>query len=328
MCGIGTWKSLPRATTAGGPLAATLRQAALGLLAMAATSASAAPARAAWGLINPSGASVSSYAYGSFLIGCETCSSLPIVLTGQPFQDFGGPGSAFAALSYTGEPDLGASDPSLVDYTLGGGVTMDAEASFDASALRLPVLRAKASADNVQAFLKNTDPPSFAGIDAYAAVASAQTRRLYTWQGTSPATLTFNFVLDGVVEDQRSSLYSSAAFFAPGDYESPLSPMGSAYAQGAPGYGDTPLMQAPTYSVTHTFAPGTSAALQATLSANVVMEYASGVTYADAMHTLLVNSVTGGDLSLLVAAPIPEPTGCLLFATGLGALAASRRRNA
>jgi hypothetical protein len=288
---------------------------------------------AAASAFDPSGASASGWAFGSMEVGCVTCPVYPIGLTPGTVPSAGGPGTASAEIDYIGEPDRASSDPNIQEfYSLGGGVTVKAKASFDAGPLRLPVLGASASADNVQVFALETDPPSFAGIDVYGASGRAETRMLYTWLGNEAVTFNFAFEVHGIVEDQRSSIFGSANFFSVDNFETPLPGAvgGSALLEGpADNLGDETHDVTVSFTASYTFEPGSSAVLIAALTATVNPLYASGLTFADAMNTMTVTGVTGGDTSLLAASsqvPVPLPATALPLLSGLGLLLATARR--
>jgi hypothetical protein len=308
-----------------------MRGSAVALLAVAAAVGST-QAIAAVIVPDPSGAMAYGSAFGYMQVGDATAPVLPIALTPDSVPVAGGPGAASAAIDYTGTPDRAKSDPHIQEfYSLGGLVTVKARSSFDSGPLRLPVLGASASADNVQAFALETDPPSFAGIDIYGGSGQAETRMLYTWLGTEAVTLNFAFKLHGIVEDERSIIFGTANFFSVDNFETPLpgATGGSASLSGLEGLGDDTLEGNVSFTASYTFEPGSSAVLFASLSATVLPYYASGLTFADAMSTMSVTGVTGGDITLLAASsqvPVPLPATALPLLSGLGLLFAVARR--
>jgi hypothetical protein len=270
------------------------------------------------------GATASGFATGSFDIGCTTCGHYLLQMSGNPTPLVGGTGFTSAAFDYTGTPDRVASGvPS--DYTLAGGASMAATASI-VGPLGTPLLGARAGADNASAFLtSNLTVPI--GVDYYIVNSRAEVVQRYTYTGATAATYTFNFSLDGTITDRRSSVEGAAGFYD--DFLEVNYAFGNSFHQGT-GLATAPSDFADSFSVTMTFNPGDSYLMKSWLGASVAGEYASADAFADAMHTMQVTSVTGGNTSLLVptllAAPVPEPASALLAMLGLGLLACNRRR--
>lgn len=269
------------------------------------------------------GASASGSAWGDFQIGCTTCPHIPIPLTGVPDQIVAGAPSAF--VSYIGG---GVSTAALSDYTVGGGAAYAASAGFE-GVLGLPVLKAEASANNEWAYII-ADPDVPVGIDLYQSIAMADTTRRYQYTGSAPASFTFNFGVDGMVSGELASVFASAAIYNGSDpvyFETGLIDFDSVLRTGV-GFGATPSSFADSFSVTVNVMPGDVFYLRAHLSALADMSYEPNDVFADAFDTLRVSSVTGGDTSLLLAGPVPEPGPAVLLALGLLSLALLRRRQA
>lgn len=273
--------------------------------------------------LDPSGASASGYAYGSFAIGCTTCPHYEIYLSGDPAPQVGGPGFASAAFDYTGGP-TGSSAPNPGDYTLGGDVSMAAWAGFQGP-LATPELRARAAAHNVPVFL-TADLDQNVGVDYYGVSATAETVQRYTYTGTGSTTYTFTFRVDGQVTDERSSVFGAASFY--GESQEINLAFGSVFVEGQ----GLELHPAPvafdrTFDLTMTFNEGDSYHMRAWLSAGVTGMYATGSPFADAYNTMLVTGITG-DVSLLSVTPVPEPASGLLLVAGLGLVGVMLRRQA
>ena len=300
-------------------LAWRLRSTALALLAAAVL---APPALAQSNL----GAAAFGFATGSFDIGCTTCSHMVLTLTGDPAPNEGGNGAASAAFNYVGTPDRALSLVSS-DYTLGGGVSMAAVAQV-VGPLGTPLLGARAGADNVPAFIV-VNPGVQIGVDYYGATAQAEVVQRYTFTGTQATTYTFTFHVDGSASDRRAMVSAASGFyddFLEVNYAfNSVSVTGTALV-GAPE--NQPGVLNESFSVAMTFNPGDSYLMRTWLSAGVVGEYASGMTSAEAMHTLSTTSVTGGDTSLLLAsvAAVPEPATTASLLAGLALLGSWRLR--
>lgn len=270
-----------------------------------------------------SGASAAGYAWGSFDIGCTTCGHYLIELTGNPVPFDGGPGALEAGFNYLGLPDRAASGiPD--DYTLGGAVSMAATAAI-VGPLGSPLLGARAGADNESAFIV-LDPEVPIGVDYYGASATADVVQRYTFIGSTPTTYTWTFALDGTIDDSRSSVGGHAGFYD--EFLEINYAFGSAVHEGT-GLNSPPTSFSDSFTLSMTFAPGDSFYMHAWLTAQVLGQYASADTFADAMHTMWVSSVSGGDTSLLlpgIAGPVPEPGPAALWLAGLAVLACLRLR--
>jgi hypothetical protein len=84
-----------------------------------------------------------------------------------------------------------------------------------------------------------------------------------------------------------------------------------------------PVLQ--TFDVTVNVGPSDSFVLIAKLSALTGIDYASNDPLADGSHTLRVTAISG-DASLLVAAPVPEPSAWLLMLAGVSWMGLRLRR--
>lgn len=270
-----------------------------------------------------SGASATGYAWGSFDIGCTTCGHYVIELTGNPMPAEGGPGALAAGFDYFGLPDRAASGiPD--DYTLGGSTSMAATASV-VGPMGLPLLGARAGADNVPAYIV-VQPQVPIGVDYYGASATAAVVQRYTFVGSTPTTYTWTFALDGTIDDSRSSVGGYAGFYD--EWLEVNYAFGSAVHEGV-GLGSPPSHFSDSFSLSMSFAPGESFYLWSRLTAQVLGQYASGDTFADAMHTMQVTSINGGDTSLLLpglAGPVPEPGAAALWLAGVAVLGFMRTR--
>jgi hypothetical protein len=164
-------------------------------------------------------------------------------------------------------------------------------------------------------------------VVVHAATATAQAVQRYTYSGAAAASYTFNFQLNGIVTDSRSSISGAAGFFD--DFLEQNFAFGSASGSGT-GLGTGPSAYADSFSVTMSFNPGDSFLMKSWLTASVLGTYASGDTFADAMHTMSVASVTGGDTSLLtptlMAAAVPEAPTWAMSLAGAGVLLLRYRR--
>ncbi|OYU78518.1 MAG: hypothetical protein CFE45_29645, partial [Burkholderiales bacterium PBB5] len=182
------------------------------------TTATLLAAGPAWA--DPSGASASGYVTGDFVIGCTTCPHYLLQMSGNPAPFDGGPGAMAAEVGYAGTPlRVPTVDPYIPvpdGYTMGGGATLGAVASFE-GLWKTPVLRAFASADNAEVFLTQTNPPQKVGIDLYQVMASADTVMRYTYTGSQATTFTFNFQVDGSVSSQLASVFASARAYSTAD---------------------------------------------------------------------------------------------------------------
>jgi hypothetical protein len=270
-----------------------------------------------------SGATASGYAWGSFDIGCTTCGHYAIELTGNPAPVEGGPGNLAAGFNYLGLPDRAASAiPD--DYTLGGSAAMAATALI-VGPMGTPLLGARAGADNESVFIVQ-NPQVPIGVDYYGVSATAEVVQRYTFIGTTPTTYTWTFALDGTIDDSRSSVGGYAGFYD--DWLEVNYAFGSSVHEGV-GINSPPTSFSDSFSVSMTFAPGESFYMRAWLSAQVLGQYASADTFADAMHTMQVSSVTGGDTSLLLpglAGPVPEPGTAALWLAGVAVVGFMRAR--
>lgn len=265
------------------------------------------------------GATVSGYAWGDFVIGCTTCPHFLIPLSGQPSQYFDDPFLAQAA--YVGTPVGG---PEFDGYTLAGGVSYAGLATFEGPLLT-PLLRARAAADNEQAFIV-VEPTVPVGIDLYQASVDAGTRMLYQYTGSAPTSYTFEFAVDGMIGNDQALVFASAAVYGgPAlDLETGVLDFGFASVQGT-GINDPLHPFDATFSVTAEVAPGDSFWLLANLGVLAMMTYSSADVLVDAYDTMRVVGITGGDTSLLTALPVPEPAPAMLLAAGLAAMALRRR---
>jgi len=285
--------------------------------------------------LDPSGAYASGYAFGDFLIGCETCSHYLLDLSGDPMPSAGGPGSAQANVSYTGTPLRVPVTPGLagvpLDYMLGGSASLAATATV-VGALGSPQLGAMAYADNVEVFYSNDDaesgPPVPVGVDVYQVSATAEVIQRYTFMGAAQTTYTWNFTIDGKLSNEQASVFGSVRFLSEFPGEMPIA-AGGAFLEGT-GILHVPMPYSATFSVSVTFNPGDAFYMQSQLTAMASTTYSSADVTADAMNTMVVTGVTGGDTSLLVASlqPIPEPGTYAMFGVGLVGvgLAMGRRR--
>lgn len=266
-------------------------------------------------------ASASGYARGDFQIGCSTCPHFALGLSGMPVQDQRGP--AAAQVDYIGQP---LRDADNAPYSLGGDVEYHASAAFEGPLAR-PVLGAYARADNAPVVISADPAQIVIGIDLYAATAQARTEQAYTYLGASAATYRFDFHVEGSLSSARASTFASAALYA----GSKRSVEGGGLIDF--GYSDRsgvgllydPQPFSDDFSVSLTVDPGASFVLVSQLSAGVQMAYNTTDVLADALHTMRLTAITGGDPALLVAA-VPEPAAALLWALGLIALVGLRRR--
>lgn len=294
-----------------------MRRLAIPLLATAAL-LSTLPARAQ----TSPGATVSGYAWADFVIGCTTCPHLPITLSGTPVLIDEDPLLATAA--YTGTP---VRTPEFADYTLSGGVSYRGLATFEGP-LMTPLLKAEAATDNESAFII-VSPAVPVGLDLYQASVDATTLLLYQYTGSSAASYTFEFLVDGQIGNEQASVFASATLFGGPvlDLETGVLDFGYASVQGT-GIADPLHPFAATFSVTATVQPGDSFWLLANLGILASMTYSSADVLVDAYDTMRVTAITGGDTALLsvVPVPVPEPAPVLLLAAGLAAVALRRRR--
>lgn len=273
---------------------------------------------AAWGQAGV--ATASGTARGDFQIGCSTCPHFLMGLTGTPVQSQSGP--AAAQVDYVGQP---VADANTAGYSLGGGVEYHASAAFE-GALAKPVLGAYAKADN-EPVINLADPAQLTiGIDLYAATANARTQQTYHYLGAATATYHFDFHVDGMLSSARASAFGSAALYTGQDpyFEGGLIDFGYSDHTGV-GLLYDPQPFAGDFSVSVTVDPGASFVLISRLSAGVQMTYDTTDVEADALHTMRLTAITGGDPALLTTA-VPEPAAALLLPLGLIALFALRRR--
>lgn len=269
---------------------------------------------------DPSGASIQASVSGDFLIGCTGagCGHIPLIMSGTPEQNVGGPGFASASASYSGVP-LG-----IPDYTVGGGATYAALANFSGLSAT-PVLKALATAENVQAFAIGN--PSPAGIDTFNTFVQAQGIQRYTFIGTTDTTYTFNFRVDGSLRTSQASFSANASFHDANDpfLETNIG-SGGTFAFGEGVDQTTPFDR--TFAVQVTFQPGAAYFMRTQLSVGTAYDFASTSVSANAYNTFLVTSITGADPNLLVAgiAPVPEPQAYAMLALGLVVIGVARRR--
>jgi len=273
---------------------------------------------AAWGEAHL--ATASGFARGDFQIGCSTCPHFALGLTGTPVQDQSSP--VAAQVDYLGQP---LRDANNAPYSLSGGVEYHASAAFEGP-LNTPLLGAYARADN-EPVINSADPAQLViGIDLYAASAEARTLQAYHYLGAASSTYTFDFHVEGSVSSSRASLFASAALYRGNDpnFETGLIDFGYADLVGV-GLLDDPQPVSGDFSVSLTVAPGDSFVLVSQLSAAVQMTYNTSDVVADAMHTMRLTAITGGDTALLTTTAVPEPATALLWPLGLIALFGLRR---
>lgn len=280
---------------------------------------------------SPVGATATGNVSGSFYVGCTTCPTGTITMSGQADQSAGGSGAPQAQVTYAGQGVSHSLLPDVPDGVLGGG-TYSAFAGFSGP-VAAPLLRAYASADNEQVWRPVPSGVQFIGIDSYSVFAQGRASQLYTYNGSVAATYVFNFVLDGLLEGSLSSVSAGAAFYSPDDpfLEVALAADG-AFVQGVEG--TTSFSEE--VSVSITLDPGQSVLLSAFLSAGVMSSYSSEDGIADAWNTFKVVSIQG-DLDALNArlvpttpggGTVPLPANAALVLLGLALLGKSRRGQA
>lgn len=265
------------------------------------------------------GTSVFGNAWGDFVIGCTTCPHFLLEMSGQPQQLAQGAG--LSEVSYTG---LGLSRPEIADYTLAGGAAYAGFARFEGP-LATPWMGARASTDNEPAYIVVT-PDVPVGIDLYSASVDAGTVMRYQYTGATAASYTFHFGVDGLLTNDQSSVFASAAIYANDStgFETGLVDSGYASFQGS-GISSPPTPFAGSFSVSVDVAPGDSFWLLASLAVSANHTYSSADVSVDAFNTLRLTSLDG-DAAALQASAVPEPTAAALLALGLAALALRRRR--
>lgn len=272
---------------------------------------------AAWG--QAGFATASGTARGDFQIGCSTCPHFVLGLTGTPVQSQSGP--LAAQVDYLGQP---VGDANTAGYSLGGEVEYHASAVMQ-GALAAPLLGAYARADNEPVVILADPAQLEIGIDLYAASAVARTQQTYHYLGASTTTYQFDFHVDSMLSSARASAFGSAAIYTGLDpsFETGLIDFGYSSQTGV-GLLYNPQAFGGDFSVSVTVDPGASFVLISRLSAGVQMSYNTTDVLADAMHTLRLTGISGGDPALLVTA-VPEPATALLLALGLVALLRLRR---
>ncbi len=307
-----------------------------------AASAAALPALAQ--TVHYTGASVSGTASGRMELSCSTCTNYPIFFSNEAevgLASAGGAGFVSAAVDRVAVIDRGATlgsfpdDPNTLgpDYTLGGGTAYAAEASFSGP-LATPLLRARASTDNVRVYLLSLppDPNLFVGWDYFSASAGAYTTQGYTFSGSVRTTYTFEFTFDGLLQDPRANLSASATVHN-GDAETGVRSFANASLSTTLLSGSEYLSRS--FSIGMTFEPGETLYLDASLmaSADANVQFGlpdEGIISADGMNTMWVSSISGGDINLLTpmltVTAIPEPATTVMLVLGLGALAGLQRR--
>ncbi len=271
-----------------------------------------------------SGASVSSYFYGTFQIGCSTCGhyDIPLGVRGDAATWDGGAGAASAAIDFIADGQRG-NIPN--DYTVAGGLSAAALAQYEGS-LATPLLKARGHTDNEPAYIPAYSLDLPVGIDLYQVTAEARTVRQYHYSGSSPGSYIFSFTGEGSVSGSLASVFASAAIYANADtfFETGLIDFGSAAFSGGNLLGPTETF-AQAFSVSVTVDPGGSFYLIGNLAASASIDYASVDVTADAYNTLRVTGVTG-DTSLLMAGAVPEPASYASLALGLAVLGWLGRR--
>ena len=288
------------------------------------------------------GASVFGLAAGVMELSCHTCTNYPILLANESEVGLafaGGQGATSASFNHVAVIDRNATLASFPDapetpgpdYSLGGGAAFAASAAFSGP-LATPVLRARASSDNPRVYLTKLLPQDddlHVGWNYFTANATAFAAQGYTFLGSERTTYSFQFTVDGLLQDPRASL-SGAAFVHDGDSE-----------MGGRSRAETSLATnlltgseslTGSFSISMTFDPGETLYLETSLSASAsgsfqdsLLDY--GHISANGMNTMWVSSITGGDTTLLTPTlAVPEPASTAMLLLGLGALVAVQRR--
>lgn len=296
-------------------------------LALAALLAGA-PAQAT--LAGVGGAQAIGSATGTYIVGCTTCPSGVITMSGNPDQANGGAGQTSAQVQYAGQ---GVTHDLLPDVPDGvsGGATYEAMALLTGLA-GSPLLRARATTDNEQVLRATSTGVQFVGIDAYSVFTLAEAAQRYAYGGSSTATYTFSFQFDGVLQGSLGSASARAGFYALDDpfLEVALAANGD-FVLGSEVNGAFVR----SFDVSIELNPGDEVLLLGSLSAGVQQSYSSEDSSVDVFNTFKVTGIQG-DLSQLrigLTTPtgpgggtVPVPATAALAAWGLLAVALRRRR--
>jgi hypothetical protein len=269
---------------------------------------------AAWG---QDGARASGSARGDIWIGCGTCPHFPFALTGSPQQSVSGPVSA--QVDYLGQ---GVPDPNTAPYGLAGEVEFHAVATLQGP-LSTPLLGAYARADNVSI----TDSAGLlVGMELYSASAEGRTQQTYHYLGAATTTYQFDFHVEGNLSNAQAGVFGIAAIYTGQDpfFETGFIDSGYVDLDGV-GLLYDPQPYSGDFSVSVTVDPGESFVLISRLSVGIKMAYEPIDVLADALHTMSLTAITGGDPALLATA-VPEPAAALLLPLGLIAMFGWQRR--
>lgn len=287
-----------------------------------------APAQAT--LAGVGGAQAIGSATGTYIVGCTTCPSGVIAMSGDPDQAQGGPGQTSAQVQYAGQGLTHGLLPDVPD-AVSGGATYEAMALLSGVA-GSPLLRARVTTDNEQVLRPTSTGVQFVGIDAYSVFAQAEAAQRYTYLGSTASTYTFSFQFDGVLQGSLGSASARAGFYAIDDpfLEVALAGNGD-FVQGSEVSGAFVR----SFDVSIDLNPGDEVLLLGSLSAGVQESYSSEDTSVDVFNTFKVTGIAG-DLSLLAigltsptgpgGGTVPVPATAALAAWGLLAVALRRRR--